>query len=304
MGRKSFKVLLIKDKTSALRAFEFTKLSMIFLSFLTTVILGFSVYTTSRFLANIMTESGMAEIVSENSELHRELDLMNQRVEDFTVKLNELVATDDKLRVLADMPKIDEDTRQVGIGGTSLLHYSSTYGSESATKIQFDLDKIEREIRLQRTSFIEIDRQMRENADLIAHTPSIRPIQGGFISSKFGYRKDPFTGKRAHHNGIDYSVEIGTPIYSTANGKVVFAKRAPGMGRTVIIDHGYGFRTAYGHMSRMLVKKNQTIERNQKIGEVGNSGRSTGPHLHYEVQVDRKAVNPIDYLFDDFAVRQ
>jgi len=228
---------------------------------------------------------------------------MNQRLSDFNIQLSELYNEDDRLRILADIPKIDEDVRQVGIGGFIVPEVSMTHDDETVSSLIFDLDKIERELRLQRASFGEIQKQFRDKADLIAHTPSISPLDGGYVSSGFGMRRDPFTGRRAHHNGIDYSVERGTPIIASADGKVIFAKRTPGLGKLVIIDHGYGFRTAYGHMNRILIKKGQSVERWQKIGEVGSTGRSTAPHLHYEVHIERKAVDPLDYIYDNFAAQ-
>ena len=294
---------MMRDKSTSMKVFSFSRFKAITLITVAMVLIFTVVGSISWIVAKRLTDASMSGVLVENFELRRQLVGMNQRLTDFNQQLGELYGEDDRLRILADIPKIDEDVRQVGIGGIVSPEVSMTHDDETVSKLIFDLDKIERELRLQRASFTEIKKQFIEKADLIDHTPSIRPIDSGYLSSRFGMRRDPFNGRRTHHNGIDYSVERGTPIMATANGKVIFAKRTPGLGKLVIIEHGYGFRTAYGHMNRILVKKGQTVERWQKIGEVGSTGRSTAPHLHYEVHIDRKATDPRDYIFDNYAAQ-
>ena len=260
-------------------------------------------FMASRFVNRHLTQIALNEVKNENLELRRQLVVMDDRVAEIQTNLTDLFEKDDHLRLTAGMPRIDDEVRQVGIGGATPHNIAYGNGDESIQQMIFDIDKIEREIRLQYSSFLEIDKKIRLNADLIAHTPSIRPVEGGYTSSRFGMRTDPFSGKWKQHNGQDIVQVRGAPVYATANGKVVFSKNAPGFGKLVIIDHGYSFKTSYGHLGRLLVKKGQTVERGQKIGEIGNTGRSTGPHLHYEVTVNKKAVDPIDYMYDDFAVR-
>ncbi len=303
MSKSSCKVLIIREGSSDQRIFRISRYKLALYTTLTVLFLFATIFVSVKFVSGKLTKYSMASVENENRELRLELDRMGQRLKSLNNDLEIIYEEDDKLRLLANMPKIDDDTRQVGIGGTVAPDFDYDSENESVRKLIYDLEKLERELELQISSFKEIERQFVKNADLISHTPSIRPLEGGFVSSGFGWRRDPFTGRRAHHNGVDYSNEPGAPVMTTADGKVVLAKRMPGMGKTVIIDHGYGFRTAYGHLSKILVKNGQTVERSQKIGEVGNTGRSTGPHLHYEVQVDGKAVDPIDYLFDNFAVR-
>lgn len=129
----------------------------------------------------------------------------------------------------------------------------------------------------------------------LASTPSIWPTRG-WVTSGYGWRTSPFTGLRQFHAGLDISTPPGTPIVAPARGRVVSAGKDGALGLTLVIDHGYGIRTTYGHASKLLVKKGQEVERGQKIAAVGNTGRSTGPHLHYVVQVDGRRVNPADYV--------
>jgi murein DD-endopeptidase MepM/ murein hydrolase activator NlpD len=139
---------------------------------------------------------------------------------------------------------------------------------------------------------------LRGKSRRLASTPSIWPTEG-WVTSRFGYRISPFTGRRQFHSGIDVASRPGMAVVAPARGRVVFAGKKGPMGRTVILDHGYGVRTTYGHNRELLVKRGEEVERGQKIASVGNSGRSTGPHLHYAVQVDGRRVNPMNYILDE-----
>ena len=303
MKRASWKLLIMREGKSSQHMINFSRQKVIWLASVLFIVIGSISFMASRFVNRHLTQIALSEVRTENSELKRQLSVMNERVGEIQTNLTDLFEKDDNLRLAAGMPRIDDEVRQVGIGGTIPIDATYGNGDETVQQLIFDIAKIEREIRLQYSSFLEIDKKIRINADLIAHTPSIRPVEGGYTSSRFGMRTDPFSGKWKHHNGLDFVQERGAPVYATANGKVIFAKNSPGFGKLVIIDHGYSFSTSYGHLGRLLVKKGQTVERGQKIGEIGNTGRSTGPHLHYEVAVNKKAVDPIDYLYDDFAVR-
>jgi len=129
------------------------------------------------------------------------------------------------------------------------------------------------------------------------HTlPSARPVNAGYNSSSFGWRVDPFTGQMAFHEGLDFVAEVGTPIYAAASGIVTAAERTPDYGNIVKVDHGDGVETRYAHASRLLVKAGQRVEKGQLIAEIGNTGRSTGAHLHFEVRHNGAALDPRRYL--------
>jgi len=146
-------------------------------------------------------------------------------------------------------------------------------------------------------SLEELVQQLEDKHQRLASSPAIWPTQG-WLTSRFGTRISPFTGKRHFHAGIDIAGAPGTDVIATARGKVKFVGTKGPLGRTVIIDHGYGVRTHYGHNQENLVKRGQEVERGQVIAKLGNTGRSTGPHVHYTVEVKGKAVNPLDYIFD------
>ncbi|MGD9253879.1 MAG: M23 family metallopeptidase [Holophagae bacterium] len=144
-----------------------------------------------------------------------------------------------------------------------------------------------------------VEEQIAEQSRILSSTPTMAPAHG-LITDGFGRRKDPFTGRPAFHRGLDISARRGTPVLAPADGVVVFAGRNGGLGKTVRVSHDFGFTTVYGHLDKISVSPGDEIHRNQEIGLLGNSGRSTGPHLHYEVHKDGVAKNPLYYILDAF----
>ena len=144
-----------------------------------------------------------------------------------------------------------------------------------------------------------VERRLVEKGHILSSTPTVAPVRG-LITDGFGRRKDPFTGRLAFHRGLDISARRGTPILAPADGFVVLAGRNGGLGRTVRLSHDIGFTTDYGHLDDLSVEPGDVIHRGQEIGLLGNSGRSTGPHLHYEVHVDGASKNPLYYILDAF----
>ena len=139
---------------------------------------------------------------------------------------------------------------------------------------------------------------------MLACIPAIQPVSNKElrrIASGFGYRYHPIYKTLRMHTGMDFSAPRGTPIYATGNGKVKSTKRKSGYGKTCVVDHGFGYKTLYGHMSKIIVKRGQKVKRGEIIGYVGSTGTSTSPHLHYEVRINDKPVNPVHYFFNDLS---
>jgi murein DD-endopeptidase MepM/ murein hydrolase activator NlpD len=133
--------------------------------------------------------------------------------------------------------------------------------------------------------------------------PTIRPVDIGWLSSRFGFRTDPFTGQQTFHRGLDFSAPVGTPVRVTGDGKVAAVQTQRGFGKVVKVDHGNGVTTVYAHLDKILVKKGQRVARGEVIAHSGNSGRSSAPHLHYEIRLSGRPVNPISYILDTYASR-
>lgn len=149
----------------------------------------------------------------------------------------------------------------------------------------------------QKASLADLVKGLESKRRRLASSPSIWPTKG-WLTSRYGYRTSPFTGREQFHAGLDIAGAKGTDVVATARGKVVFAGKRGPLGNSLIIDHGYGVRTQYGHVDEFFVKRGEAVQRGDKVASLGNSGRSTGPHLHYVVEVNGKTRNPLDYIFD------
>ncbi len=180
----------------------------------------------------------------------------------------------------------------MGIGGADYLN------NRFASYMNKDLDGMNRKAEKLFKGFQELEKIFKNKNDVLRHTPSMWPVKG-FITDRFGYRKDPFTGLRAFHPGIDIAAKRGTPIFAPADGIITITGKNKGYGNMIAISHLNNITTRYGHLQKILVKKGQRVKRGDLIATVGNTGRSTGPHLHFEILVNRKAVNPADYMISE-----
>jgi murein DD-endopeptidase MepM/ murein hydrolase activator NlpD len=159
------------------------------------------------------------------------------------------------------------------------------------------LDNLVRQVRFQKASYSEVLVNLQDREEELARIPTISPVLTGYtITSRYGPRRDPFTGRRAQHNGLDFRAVTGTPVVSAADGTVSFVGYNGDFGLTIEIKHGGGIETAFCHLKSASVRPGQEVTRGECIGKVGSSGRSTGSHLHYEVRVDDRPVNPKKYI--------
>ena len=248
----------------------------------------------------------MAELQQENSKLLAQYRIMSQRLNDAMEVLEDIQQRDDNLyRVLLNTDPVSATARKVGYAGTARYDElvemnNSALVVETAQK----MDMLDKQLYLQIKSFDELVKLDEEKEDYLRHLPAIQPIANRDLkrtASGYGWRIDPVYKVRKKHNGMDFSCDNRTPIYATADGTVVSAKWQSGYGYTVKIDHGYGIQTLYAHLynNKFMVKPGQKVVRGEQIALSGNSGKSTGPHLHYEVIVKGKHVNPINYYFMD-----
>ena len=165
--------------------------------------------------------------------------------------------------------------------------------------LELDVEKLSREVNLELNSYSSIYEKVQEDIRRIAMIPSIRPVEEGYLNSTFGYRNDPIDNVKRFHQGQDITVKTGTPIYAPADGIVKRAYYAGGFGNHIKLQHGAGYTTLYAHLSKIKVKHGQKVKRGDIIGLTGNTGRSTAPHLHYEIHHNGKPQNPLDYFFSD-----
>lgn len=210
-------------------------------------------------------------------------------------------------RVIFGIEPMDDNVWNGGIGGSDhymdVLDYNNT--GQLIKQSEQKVRKLARQIALESKSLDTIQKLAIEKEDRLASIPSIKPIREDKIKrsiknlSGFGMRRHPIHKVMRMHTGIDFPARTGTPIQATGDGVVVkVIKKKSGYGKHVVIDHGYGYKTLYGHMSKINVKKGQKVTKGQIIGKVGNTGTSTGEHLHYEVRFKNKPINPIDFILD------
>ncbi|RLD43847.1 MAG: M23 family peptidase [Bacteroidetes bacterium] len=241
----------------------------------------------------------------ENQQYVMQLELMNKRLDQLSSVLKDIEDRDDNIyRTIFEAEPIPVEERSAGIGGVDRYKNLKGYkNTELITKTTIKIDQLSRELYVQSKSFDEVYNLARNKAKMLASIPGIQPVSNKDlkrIASGFGYRIHPIYKTLRMHEGIDFTAPIGTPIYATGNGTVERLKsRMSGYGKVVKIDHGYGYETLYAHMSKIIVRPGQKVKRGEIIGYVGNTGRSTGPHLHYEVIKNKRPINPVHFFYQD-----
>lgn len=288
--------------------------------------LGYYIYAQDFY--QLGDQKALLALQDENKTLLHSLEQTREEVQQLGEAVDQLKATEDRLRAHHEMEPLkleplaaDQDLG--GVGGVEDL--SQEFASLPLQKqlmmreMSVRIDYLQRMANLQEKSFEEIERRFQETS--VQYLPTISPVREEMTwrSSPFGWRIDPFTGRRAFHSGVDFAGRTGTPIYATADGFVSYAARDKYLGKTVVLDHRKkeldeqgqpyarqgGYQTEYGHLDKILVEQGQEVKRGEKIGTMGNTGRSTGPHLHYAVRLrDRELSkhrgykNPEDFIFD------
>ena len=260
-------------------------------------------------LIDMSNNSKIARLERTNGILQTRLAEMKSQVIELNTSITQIVQKDDELRIALGLDPISEETREVGIGGarydfTKTDEVSGFDEGQILGQQLTELARLDREVNLEFKSYHDLMTTFQTKQDSLAHLPALRPIIGGYVTSKFGSRFHPLYKIKRHHDGIDIGARRGTPIYATADGVVKFAGRNGGYGNLVMLDHKYGYQTRYGHMNRILVRRGQKIKRGDKIGEVGSTGVSTAPHLHYEVRIHNKPVDPSTYFFNDMSLNK
>lgn len=237
--------------------------------------------------------------------------LLNSQLEKVTKILTDLQERDDNIyRVIFEAEPIPNSMRQAGFGGIDRYENLKGYSnSDLMVETEKKMDKILGQLYVQSKSFDDVFLMAKNKEQMLASIPAIQPVSNKDlkrIGSYFGMRLDPFYKVRKFHEGIDFSAPVGTEVYATGNGTVTLAGRdnKGGYGNQVWIDHGFSYKTVYAHLSRIFVKPGQKIMRGQIIGYVGNTGKSTAPHLHYEVRKSGIAVNPIYFFYNDITPEQ
>lgn len=250
-----------------------------------------SLFTTWSFFTNTIDHNELARIRNENGELREVNESFEGSIRNLERQLVEFEDRTHKLAIVAGLEGLNGGA-EAGIGGAEFLGRVGP-----ALETDSELGVLEQRADLVLAGLEEVAGTLEERERWISSTPAIEPVKG-ILTSGFGRRRDPVTGRLAAHQGIDIATAPGRRVQAPAAGIVVEAGRVGGLGNAVYISHGYGVTTRYGHLAKIDVKPGQRVNRGDAIGRVGNTGKSTGYHLHYEVRIDGQAVNPIAYMLD------
>ncbi len=243
------------------------------------------------------------QLEKENRALAAELGDLHGRLHHLTDTVAALSERDEQIRVLANLDPIAPEVREAGIGGPAEPKRADSQPKSvlvrRADEIKVDLSAMIRRANLLATSFNEAADSLASHKDRVEAMPSILPTQGWLTSNFTSARLHPILGYARPHEGIDVSAPTGTPIEAPAAGRVIEVGWESGYGNVVELDHGYGIVTKFAHTSKALVRKGQRVKRGERIALVGSTGLATGPHLHYEVHVNGRPVNPLRYVLPD-----
>jgi murein DD-endopeptidase MepM/ murein hydrolase activator NlpD len=297
---KHITILLLPNDSTTVKQFRiprfFLYIFLLFLPFFSAYI--FWVIRDYRAVKAKIPE--IALLQKENEQQKIQLTYLGQRIDLINHKMGELNEFDRKLKVMTNLEESEDQGPFIGVGGSepTSLAYNSNMDEpvkDMVRSMHQSLDLLNEEIITGSQVKHKLFQYLEDQKVLLASTPSIWPTKG-WLSSRFGYRISPFTQRKEMHKGIDISTRLKTPIVAPADGIVIKTGWNGSFGRMIAIRHGNGFITKYAHLNKILVKKGQTVKRGDEIGLVGKTGRSTGPHLHYEIHLKGVPVNPLRYI--------
>ena len=307
--RKKITFFMLSASGSQIKQATVSKTFIGLLGFFVTACLiffGFVMYDSYNVKLKLSDIREVESDLSEQSDIiitqRKQIKFFADEINSLKSKLVDLNSFEKQLRIVANIEKPAGQDNLFGVGGSTPgdldtqipltdKHNSLVREMHEQTK-QLDFASIN-----QKQGFESLLKYLEDQQNLLASTPAIRPVKG-WTSSRFGYRVSPFTGLREFHQGLDIATRIGTPIVATADGVVTFTGKKGLLGKIIIIDHGHGMVTRYAHLQKTLKKRGESVKRGDTIALVGNSGRTTGSHLHYEVHLNGIPVNPEKYILN------
>jgi murein DD-endopeptidase MepM/ murein hydrolase activator NlpD len=302
LGFKRINIVLVPEGTNKVKQFKIPRFLLVLLVlalFPCATLLGLIAreYPTMKFQM-----PRVAQLKKENEQQKRQLVHLAGQITQMRQRLVELQEFDQRLRVMVSLETSEDNSSYEGVGGSGpgpdQADFSLAKDHRELVRLMHrSLENLKNDIAFDKEEKTELYLFLENQKHLLACTPSIWPTKG-WLSSSFGHRISPFTGEREFHDGIDISTRLNAPIVAPADGIVSSVSRGHTSGKTLAIRHGYGVRTIYAHLQKSLVKKGQAVKRGETIALVGNTGRSTGPHLHYEVHVNGVPTNPRRYILN------
>ena len=302
MDKDYFNILIFGHKTSKTRHLRIRKRTFKVALY----VLGFALLSTTFFFCDYIQVKKKAfelnrlrnEAQAQKSQIH----FFSSKIEDLEKQLSKLKDFDKKIRIIANLEKGQEATPFMGMGGPSPSDMREKMKAERDEKglvqqMKMDVERLQSEAVSREESLSELEKLLQTKKEMLIHTPSVWPILG-WVTSGFGFRTNPFTGLTQMHEGLDISNKVGTPVLAPADGIISDAGNDWVHGKILVISHGFGMITRYSHLNKFFVGVGQKVKRGERIGEVGMTGKSTGPHLHYEVRLNGIPVNPARYILN------
>ncbi|MEZ7196451.1 peptidoglycan DD-metalloendopeptidase family protein [Pseudodesulfovibrio karagichevae] len=298
---RKYHIVVFKDKQGSCKKFQLQGWFIVFLLLMTVSMAAGNVILWKKYAEHSRIEQGLNIAEKTVQEQKTQLLSLSQKITSLQGNLNRIRDFDSKLRVMINL---DQDGSQATApkGGPANENFSKGYlplyrQELLARKMHEFLRQLNVEARLEEVRQQEIMHTLRSNQNILEATPSIWPTSG-WVTSGFAWRTSPFTGKREFHKGLDISAPRGTPVYAPARGTVTYAGRDSSYGLSIRLKHNASLSTRFAHLNRIAIKSGQEVTRGELIGYVGNTGRSTGPHLHYEVRLNGVPVNPKRYILN------
>lgn len=302
MAFKKITIMVLSDGAGKVRQI---KVPRCFITFLLVAALcggGFLSWVIRDYLEVKGQVPEASRLLNENRRQSVQLLSLSQKIDQITRKMQDLREFDHKLRVMVNMETKGEAPQFLGMGGSNALLFDPDQAQEKSPRqlvrlMHQSLESLEDEVSIGAGEKVELFKYLENQKAMLRCTPSIWPTKG-WVSSGFGSRVSPFTNQKEFHQGLDISTRKGTPIVAPADGVISEVGSNHGYGKLVSLKHGYGLNTRYAHLDKVLVKKGEYVKRGQTIALVGSTGRTTGPHLHYEVHLNGVPVNPFRYILD------
>jgi len=290
MGSKHHTVIFVPHERAEFRKWRVTSRQLGVIGSVCGLILIAGLVSLVLFLRNSVQRGELGRLANENAKLHEVNQAFEGRLEQLRGKLGEYEERTRKLAIVAGLQSLG-GASEGGVGGRNVESNSGLAGAFA---------NAEQRTGALATHLQKVEGELEKNLGLVSSTPAIWPVRG-IVTSSFGTRRDPITGETAFHSGIDISALPGRPVKASGAGVVTQTEQYGPLGRVVYIAHGFGLTSVYGHLSRIEVAPGQRVERGDLVGLVGNTGRATGYHLHYEVQVQGKPVEPLNFIVDSAA---
>ncbi len=302
MDKEYFNILIFGQKTSKTRHLRIRKKTFKILFYL----LSFALLSTTFFFCDyIQLRKKTFELnrLRQESETQKsQIQFFSARIEDLERQLSKLKDFDKRIRIIANLEKGQEATTLVGVGGPSPSDIREKMKREKdeqglIQQMRTDVERLQSEAMSREESLSELEKLLQYKKEMLSHTPSIWPAMG-WVTSAFGFRTNPFTGLTQMHEGIDISNRVGTPVTAPADGIISVTGNDWVHGKMLVISHGFGMTTRYSHLNKVVARVGQKVKRGDKVAEIGMSGRTTGPHLHYEIKLNGIPVNPMRYILN------